>query len=111
VDLGADHFCSSCRKCADNCPSRALSLEEKENVRGVWKWPTRVESCYAYWRTLGTDCGICMAVCPFSHPDNWFHNLVRSMVRHLPWTHRAALFFDDLIYGRRWERRRAPESP
>ena len=102
VDLGADHFCAGCRKCAESCPSHALSLGEKEEVRGVSKWPTNVERCYAYWRSVGTDCGICMAVCPFSHRDNAFHGLVRRMVSRAPWTHRAALWFDDRIYGRRW---------
>jgi len=102
VDLGADHFCAVCRKCAENCPSHALSLGEKEDVRGVLRWSTNVERCYAYWRSVGTDCGICMAVCPFSHRDNAFHGLVRAMVRRAPWTHRAALWFDDRIYGREW---------
>jgi reductive dehalogenase len=102
VDLGADHFCAGCRKCAESCPSHALSLGDKEHVRGVFKWPTNVERCYAYWRSVGTDCGICMAVCPFSHRDNAFHGLVRGMVRRAPWTHRAALWFDDRVYGRRW---------
>ena len=102
VDLGADHFCTLCRKCAVNCPSHALSLDEKEDVRGVAKWPTNVERCYGYWRTVGTDCGICMAVCPFSHRNNAFHSLVRRLVRLAPWTHRMAVWFDDLVYGRRW---------
>jgi reductive dehalogenase len=102
VDLGADHFCAVCRKCAENCPSRALSLGEKKDVRGVLKWPTNVERCYAYWRSVGTDCGICMAVCPFSHRDNAFHTLVRGMVRRASWTHRAARWFDDRVYGREW---------
>jgi reductive dehalogenase len=103
VDLGADHFCAVCRKCAESCPSHALSLGEKEEVRGVWKWTTNVERCYTYWRAVGTDCGICMAVCPFSHRDNAFHNLVRGIVRVAPWTHRAARWLDDRVYGRRWD--------
>ena len=102
ADLGVDHFCTSCRKCAESCPSNALSLGEKETIRGVAKWPTNAERCYGYWRTVGTDCGICMAVCPFSHRDNWFHNLVRAMIHHFPWSHRPALWFDDLVYGRKW---------
>jgi reductive dehalogenase len=106
VSLGADHFCERCRKCAENCPSHALSLGEKEDVRGFSKWPTNVERCYGYWRSVGTDCGICMAVCPFSHRDNWFHQIVRQMVRRAPWTHQMALWFDDRIYGRRWNPRR-----
>jgi len=98
--LGADRFCRICRKCADNCPSRALRSGEKERVRGIEKWTTRTERCIAYWRRIGTDCGLCMAICPFSHRNNAFHNLVRFLVRRLPWLHRPMLWFDNLVYGR-----------
>ncbi|MEN8149887.1 MAG: reductive dehalogenase domain-containing protein [Planctomycetota bacterium] len=101
--LGADRFCRICLKCADSCPSRALTRGEKEIVRGVAKWPTDVERCVGYWCRVGTDCGVCMSVCPFSHGNNAFHNLVRWMVRRLPWFHRPLKWMDDLFYGRRWK--------
>ncbi|MBD3166751.1 4Fe-4S dicluster domain-containing protein [bacterium] len=106
VDLGVQHFCAICGKCATNCPSRALSLGEKENVRGVKKWPTNVERCYRYWRSVGTDCGICMAVCPFSHKNNMFHNAVRRLIRLNPWMRHVALKGDDLVYGKTWKHSR-----
>jgi ferredoxin len=102
VSLGAGHFCTRCRKCADSCPSSALSAGDKERIRGVSKWPTHVERCYAYWRVTGTDCGVCMAVCPFSHRGSWFHNLVRAAIRRFDWLHGFALWCDDLLYGRGW---------
>ncbi len=102
VSLGAARFCESCRKCAECCPSRALSAGARETVRGVPKWPTDVERCYGYWRGVGTDCGICMAVCPFSHPDTWWHNAVRALIRRAPWLARSLRLADDLVYGRRW---------
>jgi len=104
VQLGVGRFCESCRKCSESCPSRALSSGSRELVRGVWKWPTDVERCYAYWRGMGTDCGICMAVCPFSHPDTWWHNGVRAIIRRAPWLARPARLADDLLYGRRFGR-------
>ncbi len=103
ISLGVDAFCRVCGKCADNCPSRALTTGPKVTIRGVEKWPTDAERCHAWWRHLGTDCGICMAVCPFSHRDNAFHALVRGVVRRLPFLNRVALFFDDLLYGRSWK--------
>jgi len=103
VSLGARRFCEVCKKCADNCPSQALSADDPVEVRGVEKWPTHVERCYGYWRRAGTDCGVCIACCPFSHRDNAFHNLVRWMVRRMPWAHHALLRCEDLIYGRRWK--------
>jgi reductive dehalogenase len=103
VSLGADHFCSICKKCAENCPSNALSNEEKVNVRGTNKWPTDVERCYTMWLKYGTDCGICMACCPFSHRNNWFHNFIRLLVRSLPSTHKLLFHLDNLFYGKGWK--------
>ena len=90
ISFGADELCQFCMKCAENCPSRSLSLSGKVVVRGVSKWPTHVETCYDYWRRVGTDCGICMASCPFSHRNNTFHNVVRWMIRHFGFTRRPA---------------------
>lgn len=103
VDLGVQAFCEVCKKCAENCPSKALETQGKREVLGVAKWPTSVESCYRYWRKVGTDCGICMASCPFSHRDNALHNLVRWAVKRLPWSHRLLVWGDDLLYGRTWK--------
>ena len=103
--LGVTAFCEVCKKCAENCPSRALTSGNQEEVLGVPKWPTQVERCYRYWRQIGTDCGICMACCPFSHRNNALHNLVRSIVRHVPWAHRALAWGDALLYGRKWRPR------
>jgi ferredoxin len=104
-DLGVQAFCERCRKCADNCPPRALSVAAPVIVNGVEKWPTGVERCYRYWRLMGTDCGVCMAACPFSHPDNAFHNFVRRLVRALPGLAAAFVRADDLLYGRAWKGR------
>jgi len=103
VSLGADSFCETCKKCAAGCPSHSLSLTSKEEVAGVMKWPTKVETCYAYWRSVGSDCGICIACCPFSHRNNRFHNLVRWTIKRWPVVRRPALWFDDWIYGREWK--------
>jgi len=103
ISLGVEEFCKICKKCSENCPSHSLSNDDKISIRNVRKWPTHVESCYGYWRTIGTDCGICMAICPFSHKNNWFHNSIRFLLRYFPFFHKIALFFDDLIYGRRWK--------
>jgi len=101
--LGVERFCIHCRKCATNCPSRALESGERQKIRGVLKWPTEVERCYSYWRQMSSDCGICMSVCPFSHRSNLFHNTVRKMIRLNPWLRRLAIPFDDLVYGRAWK--------
>ena len=101
--IGARHFCGLCKKCSDNCPPVALSGGEPEDILGVSKWPTNVVKCHRFWRVAGTDCGICMASCPFSHKNTLFHNFIRWLVRRFEWFHAPALFFDDLIYGRKWK--------
>ncbi len=103
ISLGVEHFCLHCRKCAVSCPSRSLEAGERQEVRGVLKWPTEVERCYAYWRQMSSDCGICMSVCPFSHRSNLFHNTVRRMIRLNPWIRRLAIPLDSLVYGRTWK--------
>ena len=50
---------------------------------------------------LGTDCARCMAVCPYSHPDNAMHSLVRWGIRNNGLFRKGALWMDDLVYGRR----------
>lgn len=66
MDFGLDDFCSVCKKCSYNCPSTSLSNESTKEFYGVYNWKIDAESCYIKWRYLGTDCGICIAVCPFS---------------------------------------------
>lgn len=103
INIGAEQFCKVCKKCATNCPTKALSINGKSLVRGIDKWTTKVEKCYSIWRYYGTDCGICMAVCPFSHRNNWFHYLIRKVVKFFPIFNRILLFFDELIYGKKWQ--------
>jgi len=94
-------FCGICEKCAQNCPSQSIPYGDREVHNGVLRWKIQPESCYHYWTVIGTDCGRCLAVCPFSHPDNWAHNLVRWGIRKSGAFRRAALFLDDFFYGKK----------
>lgn len=101
ITFGVQDFCEKCRKCADNCPSAAIPANARTEVRGVDKWPTNVEQCVRYWRTVGTDCGLCMKVCPYSHPPTLLHNLVRAGIRRSSIARSLAVWADDLFYGRK----------
>lgn len=96
-----EHFCNICKKCADNCPSRAISHGEKPVSRGFAHWSVNQESCYTFWRKIGTDCAICIRSCPFSKPDTLIHRVVRGYIRRNPVNQRLALLGDDLFYGRK----------
>ncbi len=94
------HFCGICRKCADICPPRAIPDGDPAVINGVRRWRIDQEACYAYWCAMGTDCGQCIKVCPYSHPDSLVHNLVRRGLKR-SWVFRHfALRMDDLLYGR-----------
>jgi len=93
-------FCNICKKCADTCPSRAIPMERRNVSNGALRWQINQESCFHYWVTAGTDCGKCMAVCPFSHPDNLAHNVVRRGIQYSEVIRRAALLLDDFFYSR-----------
>ncbi len=43
ISIGAEQFCNICKKCAINCPTKALSKGSKSSIRGIDKWTTNVE--------------------------------------------------------------------
>jgi len=94
-------FCIKCKKCADSCPSRAISFDDMTEIGGIKRWQINQEACFSLWCTLGTDCGRCVSVCPFSHPDNKMHNIVRAGIKNSSLFREAALKLDDAIYSRK----------
>jgi len=94
-------FCRICKKCAENCPSGSIPLGDREPIDGGLRWAVDADGCFRYWNAVGTDCGRCMAVCPYSHPDHPAHNLVRWAIRRSGAARRALVCLDDLFYGRR----------
>ena len=94
-------FCTICKKCAGACPSHAISFGNRTNTEGVLRWKINSESCFTYWTAIGTDCGRCIAVCPYAHPDNLMHNAIRWGTGNSFLFGRFALWMDDLFYGRK----------
>ncbi len=54
-------LCISCKKCVRTCIGKAISKSDD-----IETWRCEQEKCYDKWRSLGTDCGICVSVCPLS---------------------------------------------
>jgi len=100
VDHGIQSFCEQCTLCADQCPSGAIPKGRKIVHNGVKKWKLDEERCYSYWHVNGTDCGVCMAVCPWTKPQTAFHRfnarLASKKGPHQRWMAAA----DELVYGK-----------
>jgi epoxyqueuosine reductase QueG len=100
VDIRVDEFCQECRICADYCPVNAIPRGEKTVTRGIRKWKINDAACYSYWRKCGTDCGICLAVCPWSRPRQFPHNLIMRGVQNSALFRKLAIRADSLLGNR-----------
>jgi ferredoxin len=108
IKFGVQDFCGKCRKCAVNCPSQAIPHGEKKEDNGVLKWVLDREDCYRYWRSAGTDCAVCMYVCPYSKPVNAFHNVIRNFAAMSSFARSLSVWGDDFFYGKKPRRKKAP---
>jgi len=59
ANLNIERFCRLCALCVKTCPARTIS-ESGDSAT----WRIEQEKCYKTWRSLGTDCGICISACP-----------------------------------------------
>ncbi len=108
-DSSVIRFCKICKKCADTCPSQAISFDDRMLTNGALQWNINQERCFSYWCKVGTDCGRCVSTCPYSHPDNIMHNMVRFFIRVSPVFRRLAYKLDDVLYGRKPPSREIPD--
>ena len=101
VDIGVEDFCRFCKKCARCCPSVSIPDGAQQEVNGSLRWKLNAESCFGYWARAGTDCNVCMRVCPWSHPRTLPHRIVISLVVRNKWARRLFSLMDDLFYGKK----------
>jgi len=98
--LYMEAFCNICKKCADNCPSGSITHGDEPYSRNFRHWSIQQEKCFSYWKTIGSDCGLCISVCPYTKPDTLFHKFVRFYISRNFLNQKIALFMDDFLYGR-----------
>ena len=93
IDAGIMNFCRACMTCATYCPSNSLSTspEPSYETQGGWSrggvktWYENSLTCRNYWAEVGTNCGICFAVCPFSVKDRAvIHSMVKGVIGTTP---------------------------
>ena len=107
VDIGVDDFCKICRKCANTCPTNSITFDDKVVHNGVEKYKINWLTCYKlrpYVHDHWTSCLTCAAVCPFTKPNVWWHNLTVWTLRTSPFAARPALvhalkWIDDRFWG------------
>ena len=109
VDIGVEDFCSICKKCANCCPSNSIPLDEQKEVNGTLRWKLNAETCFDYWGKVGTDCNICMRVCPWGHAGTFPHKVIRELISRNRVSRRLFNFMDDIFYGRKPKSKPAPE--
>jgi len=93
-------YCVRCKKCATNCPAQAIPHGDRTEENGVLKWAINREACYRFWRKAGTDCAMCLYVCPYSKPDNFFHNFIRNTISRSLTAQKFSQWADDYFYGK-----------
>jgi len=116
IDAGIMRFCRTCKRCAEACPAKALSMETEPTweVVGPWNNPghrayfqdgTR---CRTWCQVSTVFCATCLAVCPFSKKDKSFmHNVVKVTVSATPLLNG---FFTHMDSAFGYETPREPES-
>ncbi len=86
IDFGVQDFCAHCKVCAEACPSGAIPMGEKEEVRGYRRYKIDTAKCLNFWNSnLGNmGCRICIAVCPYTRKANWLHRMALEVTANDP---------------------------
>lgn len=86
IRFGVQAFCRSCKICAEQCPSGAITQGGKTVVRGYRRYAINPSKCLRFWNSnLGNmGCRICVAACPYTRKANWIHRSALQVTAHDP---------------------------
>ena len=86
IDFGLQRFCSSCNKCARECPSGAITAGPKLMFNGYEIWKSDSQRCATYRITTqgGAMCGRCMKTCPWNLEGLFAEKPFRWAAMNLP---------------------------
>ena len=116
---GIIEFCEVCGKCAKHCPSQSITHDPRTwegptdaNNNGAYKWYINADTCYEYWRQVGSGCGVCFRVCSFTKHEGFLHDMVKWFIRYLPIFNRAMVWADEALdYGKIKDPRKYWDEP
>jgi len=93
ISFGIREFCRVCKRCADACPSKALSFKDEPDfeVMGEWSnpghqaWFENAPQCFEFWQESTTGCSLCISVCPWTKKDKTvIHSIVKAASAKIP---------------------------
>jgi reductive dehalogenase len=111
--FGVASFCLNCKRCADSCPSKAITFNEQSweptyssdpdyiwhASPGVLKFHNDAKKCAKFWIDNDGSCGNCIASCPYNKPDFWHHRLVDAQNVLAPGPVHAFMREMDIFFG------------
>jgi reductive dehalogenase len=114
--FGVASFCKECMRCADSCPSEAISKEKLPtwgpeyegadiphytypNRAGILKYHNDSKKCLKFWIENDGGCQNCIAACPYNKPEFWHHRLVDATNVVVPGPVHAFMREMDIIFG------------
>ncbi len=60
--------------------AQTIPIEEQTEANGTLRWKLNAETCFDYWGKIGTDCNVCMRVCPWSHARTFPHKVIVEFI-------------------------------
>jgi reductive dehalogenase len=109
IHFGLKEFCTVCGRCAEACPSKALSFDDQPDfkIRGEWNnpghqtWYEDSVKCYAFWDESNSYCSVCIMVCPWAKKDKTLvHEIVKASSAKFPILDRYLASLDETFgYG------------
>lgn len=109
IELGVWQFCKICSKCANYCPSNAISKGKPttkpydiSNNTGYLRWPVKAKNCFDFWAKNGTACSNCIRSCPFNKTRNIFHSTIRHAVSKTSKLNKILICLNNILdYGKK----------